>query len=99
MNTEKEIDTINNKMETLETKMVKLEKDVEYLGKEIKDVKEETHDINHKIDAMHKRFDTFSVEIRDGFVRNREFVFWRNLLVSGLLLTIAVGVVMGILSK
>lgn len=71
----------------LDLQMAKLEKDIEY-------TRERVGQIETKIDAFHLKFDQFAGEFQEKFVKQSEFIFWRNLIVSGLLVTIALGVVM-----
>ena len=44
--------------------------------------------IDSKQDALNKKMDDFIKEIRDGYVKNDDFLYWRNLFVSGLLIVI-----------
>ena len=76
----------------LDLQMAKLEKDIEY-------TRERVSQIEVKIDIFHTKFDAFALEYQSEFVRKEEFVFWRNLIVSGLVTTIAVGVIMILIKK
>lgn len=86
-------------MDNIETQMVKLEKDVEYMAKNMDDIKIKMSSIDNKIDAVHERLDTFANDIHIAYVKKDEFIFWRNLIVSGLLTAIALGVIIGLVTR
>lgn len=86
-------------METIETQMVKLEKDVEYINKNMDDIKVKMSSIDNKIDAVHERLDSFASDIHQSYVKKDEFIFWRNLIVSGLLATIALGIIVKLINS
>lgn len=79
-------------MESMEIKMARLEIKIDNVEKRIEGV-------DMKIDSIHKRLDEFTGTSHDIFVRKDEFIFWRNLIVSGLLISIAIGLFMTIIKR
>ena len=76
--------------ETTEIQMAVLKNDVHY-------TKEKVNSIEVKIDDFHKRFDAFVVGMQSEYVRKDDYVVWRNILIVGLLSTVATGIIMSII--
>lgn len=62
---------------------------IQYIQRDIVDIKQAQKETSKKMEDALK-----GIEARDdSYVKKDEFIFWRNLLVSGILLTIFIGVV------
>lgn len=72
--------------------MAQFEKDMEH-------IKEKVDSTDNKVGAMHKRLDEFLEGMHSQFVKKDEFVFWRNLVVTGMLLSILLGVLTLVFEK
>jgi len=72
--------------------MEKLEISVAEHAKDIKYMKEKLDSIEEKLDRFIERSDV-------RYTRNEEFCFWRNILVSGVLISIFLGILFQILTK
>jgi tetrahydromethanopterin S-methyltransferase subunit G len=82
-------------MNSLEVKVAKLEQKVD-------DVKEDQQDIKSGIGRIEKRLENTITNIQAQLNNKADkdlFVFWRNLLVSGILLAIALGIITLCLEK
>jgi len=62
---------------------------IQYIQRDITEIKQAQKETSKKMEDALK-----GIEARDdSYVKKDEFIFWRNLLVSGILLTIFIGVV------
>jgi hypothetical protein len=66
---------------------------IEVLKVQMNNLETKVDKIDVKQDALSDKMDKFMNEIRNGYVRNEDFTFWRNILVSGLLLAIGAAVI------
>ena len=68
-----------------ETQIAVLQEKVNNLDGIVREVKKVTERIENKLD--------------DTYVKKDDFIFWRNILISGILLTLAIGLVLNLLKK
>lgn len=62
---------------------------MQYIQRDIQEIKQAIKDIA----LDHDKFIETLAKLSDTFVKKEEFIFWRNLLVSGMLLTITLGII------
>lgn len=68
---------------------------IQYIQRDITEIKQAQKDAAAKMEAALKNI----TDRDENFVKKDEFIFWRNLLVSGLIATIFVGVIVSLLKK
>lgn len=65
-------------------------------------VAEQQKDIEYmkdKLDSIESKLDDFIKSADDKYARNEEFIFWRNVLISGILLSIFLAVILQLITK
>lgn len=68
---------------------------IQYIQKDILEIKQTIKEMSAH-DGLHVLRSDFKPET---YVNKEDFAFWRNLLVSGLLLSIAIGMIMNLVNK
>lgn len=68
---------------------------IQYIQRDILEIKQELKDSANKLESTMEEL----AKRDENFVRKEEFVFWRNLLVSGMLLTIFLGAATSFINK
>lgn len=83
-------DLIHQATETATTAL-----NIQYIQRDITDIKQAQKDSAAKMETALKNI----TDRDDNYVKKEEFFFWRNLLVSGMLLSIFLGVIVRVISK
>ena len=72
-------------MQTDKTKLAVMQEQIKQLHENVETIKVDIHEIKAKLD--------------DVYVRKEDFFFWRNILISGILVSLAVGVMLNLIKK
>ena len=70
-------------METEKTKLAVLQEQMKQMHENIEVIKTDIHEIKAKLD--------------DVYVKKEDFFFWRNILISGIILSLFIGVILNLL--
>lgn len=71
---------------TIKTNCARHSAEFDYMKLEIQEVKNDVKDIKNSLDDFIRRAD-------DSYARKEEFIFWRNLMISGIVGTIFLGII------
>ena len=68
------------------------------LQTQMDDILKKVDKIDQKQDALSSKMDSFMEEMRDGYVKSGEFLFWRNTMIVSILVIIAVAIIAKVLN-
>ena len=62
-------------------------------------IEQKLNGVDRKQDELAKKMDDFIEKMDDKYTKKDEFVFWRNVLIAGLIGTVAAGIIVRFISK